>query len=90
MADEPFDVVIPFELEVSTRRHSPPWSAVDGVVFDFAAQLEAGHLLVTSRVRISATASLEVRRAIDEAITDYELQYGEIHRPRPRGENETG
>lgn len=86
MADEAFDVVIPLELEAGVwAERLNGWFTADGIVLDFVAR-GIGQELVTARVRVPVTAALEIRRALNGAIGDYELQYGEIHRPRPRGD----
>ena len=90
MAEEPFDVVLPPELEEgSYAEQLSGWFTPEGFVLDFTARSRERELLVTSRVRLPATAAIEARRALDELIREYELQYGEIHRPRNRGTRET-
>jgi hypothetical protein len=87
VADEPLHAVIPFELEAGTYAEDlAGWSTDHGIVLDFLARGDGDAQLVTSRIRLPATAALEVRQALDEAIKDYELEYGEIRRPRRRGD----
>lgn len=87
MAEESFDVVIPLELEAGVYAEKlGGWFTADGLVLDFAAPSGEDQLLVTSRIRIPATAVLQARADLDDLIRDYELQFGEIRRPRPRGE----
>ena len=86
MADEAFDVVIPLELEAGVwAERLNGWFTADGIVLDFIAQ-GVDQALLTSRVRVPATAALEIRRALAEVIGEYELQYGEIRSPRQRGD----
>lgn len=86
MLDEPFDVVVPLELEAGVWAEGlNAWFTKDGIVLDFVAK-GIDQTLLTSRVRVPATASYEIRGAVDRVIGDYELQFGEIRRPRPRGE----
>ena len=87
MSDGPFDVVVPLELEAGVYAEQlSGWFTLDGFVLDFTVKSGERELLVTSRIRLPATAALEARRALDELIREYELQYGEIHRPRRRGD----
>ena len=87
LAEEPFDVVLPPELEEgSYAEQLSGWFTPEGFVLDFTARSRERELLVTSRVRLPATAAIEARRALDELIREYELEYGEIHRPRKRGD----
>jgi len=86
VAEEPFDVVVPLELEggVFAERLSG-WFTPDAITLDFLVRT-ADQQLVTTRVRIPATAALDVRSELEQVIRDYELTYGEIHRPRERGD----
>lgn len=87
MADEPFDVVIPLELDAGVYAEDlAGWSTAHGIVLDFVARGGNNEQLVTARVRVPATAALEVRQAFDGLIRGYELEYGEIRRPRRRGD----
>lgn len=86
MTYEPFEVVVPLELDAGVwaeRVHG--WFTTDGIVLDFV-DMGIDQALLTSRARVPATAVHEIRRATDRVIGDYELQYGEIRRPRPRGD----
>ena len=86
MAGEPSHAVIPFELEGGVYAESlAGWFTADALVLDFAAE-DSEQLLVTSRIRVPATAALRLRLALDSVIQEYELQYGEIRQPRPRGD----
>jgi hypothetical protein len=85
--DESFEVVVPPELEAGVYAEDlAGWLNGHALVLDFLAQSSEAQRLVTVRIRVPATAALEVRRALDRVIREYELQYGEIHRPRKRGE----
>lgn len=87
VADEPLEIVIPFELEAGTYAEQLfGWFTPHGFALDFGVKGGEGQLLVTSRIRLPATATLEARQALDELIREYELQYGEIHQPRRRGD----
>lgn len=86
MAEEPFDVVVPLELEAGTYAETlAGWLTPHAIVLDFGART-ADQVLVTARVRVPATAALDVRGELEELIRDYELAYGEIHRPRERSD----
>ena len=87
MADEAFDVVLPIELEAGVYAEElAGWVAAHGLALDFVTQGGQDQRLVTARIRIPATAALEIRRSLDRLIGEYELQYGEIRVPRKRGE----
>jgi hypothetical protein len=86
MADEPFDVVVPLELEAGAHAERlAGWITPHAFVLDFLARTE-DQQLVTARVRIPATAALDLVGELEALIRDYELLYGEIHRPRQRGD----
>src|SRR5205823_5824423 len=60
------------------------WSARHQITLDFSGQLFEEGQVLTARVRISATAAIDVLRSLEGGIRDYE--HGEIHRPRRRDE----
>lgn len=87
VAGEPFDVVIPLELEAGVYAEAlAGWFTANGIVLDFVAPGDGSDRLVTARVRVPATAVFDLRQALDGVIQEYELEYGEIRRPRRRGD----
>ena|SRR5438477_1290550 len=65
------------------------WHTRHGFTLDFAAPLgEEGAFGVTARVRVPATAIFEFVQKLNADIAVYELDYGEIRRPRRLGEDE--
>ena len=82
-----FDLVIPPELETGAYADwLNPWFNRHQLTLDFGTQLFGEGLLLTARVRVPVTAALDVLRSLEKEIREYELQYGEIHRPRRRDE----
>jgi hypothetical protein len=85
--DEALDLVIPPELEAGVYADwFFPWFTPHHLVLDLAAPLAGEGLMLTSRVRIPATAVFQLLAALNQAIQAYELQFGEIRRPRERSE----
>jgi hypothetical protein len=85
--DESFELEIPPDLEAGAyadRLYA--WFSRHHFTLDFAAPSSDGALIGTARIRVPATAALDVLRSLEESVRTYELQYGEIHRPRHRGE----
>jgi len=88
--DEDFTLEVPFDLEpgvYSDRLRS--WFTRHQLVLDFCAPGSDEAFLATARVRVPATAALEMLSSLAECIGRYELEFGEIHRPRRRGEEWT-
>ena len=77
---------VPLELESGVFAETlTVWRTPHHLVLDFGAPTDGEHSVATARVRVPATAALDVLGQLGEGIREYELQYGEIHRPRPRG-----
>jgi hypothetical protein len=80
------EAFVPAELEAGVcADHLGGWWAAHQVVLDFSTARDEEELLVAARVRVPATAALDLLRSFEEVVRGYELEYGEIHRPRPRG-----
>jgi hypothetical protein len=70
------------------------WHSEHEFTIDFAAKIEAqapglqepAQALVVSRVRLPPALAFELIRSINREMADYEDEWGEIHRPRRRGE----
>ena len=85
--EDAFDVEIPPELEAGVYADRlSAWFTRHHVVLDFCAVAASDVSLATARVRVPASAALDVVRSLQECVRDYELQFGEIRRPRQRGE----
>jgi hypothetical protein len=85
--DESSDLFIPPELETGVYADwVNAWFSRHQLTLDFAAPSSEDRLLLTARVRVPVTAVLDVLRSLERGIREYELQYGEIRRPRQRGE----
>ena len=84
--DESLEFEIPPELdagvyaEVLAARYT-----AHHMELNFAVEI-AQRALLTARIRAPASAILEIRGALEGAIPDDELEFGEIRRPRRRGE----
>jgi hypothetical protein len=79
------DLYIPPEHEVGVPAEVLSAAGAEhGFVLDFGTSVEERYV-ATARVRVPTTAILDVREALDQAIRGYELDFGEIHRPRRRG-----
>lgn len=96
MSEPEFDVAVPPELEAGAYAELLTNSfTAHCFTLDFIARIpeldDPGHTaraVVTARVRIPATAVLDVAEALAQEISRYELQFGEIYHPRPRGGGE--
>ena len=88
MPDESFDAFVSPELEIGVNAEAlAAWHSPHQLTLDFLVPLDdGGRTVVASRVRIPVTAALGVLGSLSEAVRNYELEYGEIHRPRRRGE----
>ena len=77
---------VPPELESGVLAETlAVWHTPHHLVLDFGAPTDGEHSVATARVRVLTTAALDVLDQLGEGIREYELLYGEIHRPRPRG-----
>jgi hypothetical protein len=85
--EEDLDLGVPVELVAGVyadRLNS--WFTRHQLVPDFITFATDDELLATARVRVPATAVLDVLSSLAECVARYELEFGEIHRPRRRGE----
>jgi hypothetical protein len=81
------DLEVPRELEAGVYADRlSTWSTRHQLVLDFGALASEDAFVATARVRVPSSAALDVARSLEECIRDYELQFGEIRRPRQRGE----
>jgi hypothetical protein len=81
------ELFVPAELEAGVYADRLwGWWSDHHFVVDFAAPLDQERLLATARVRVPVTAVLEMVKDLEALAREYELTYGEIHRPRPRGD----
>ena len=62
------------------------WLTRHQLVLDFGTAASGDEGVVTARVRVPTSAAIDVVSSLAECIGRYELQFGEIHRPRRRGE----
>ena len=86
MEDE-LELIVPPEVEggvYSDYLHA--WFTAHEVVLDFAAPTFEGAFLANARIRVPATAAVDVAHAVEDCVRTYELQFGEIRRPRAKGE----
>jgi hypothetical protein len=81
-----FDLYVPAEHEIGVPAEVlEAWSWEHGFVLTFGTLVDPDRYLATARVRVPSSSVLEIRDALEQAIRDFELQFGEIHRPRRRG-----
>lgn len=86
MEDE-YDLEVPRELEAGVYADGlTAWFTPHQLVLDFGTSATDDALIATARVRIPAAAALDVLHSLSECLRVYELQFGEIHRPRRRDE----
>lgn len=86
MEDE-YGLEVPRELEAGVYAdHLTAWFSRHQLVLDFGTSATEDARIATARVRIPASAALDVVRSLEECIRSYELLFGEIRRPRERGE----
>lgn len=89
MDQERFEVVIPPELEAGVyASFLSPWHGEHELTLDFVAPSDETKMLVTARVRMPATAIFDAIRALNDAMTRYELHFGEIRPPERHGDDE--
>jgi len=62
------------------------WLARHQLVLDFGTTASDDEAIATARVRVPWSAAIDVVSSLAECIGRYELEFGEIHRPRRRGE----
>jgi hypothetical protein len=85
--EDEYDLEVPRELEAGVYADRlGAWFTPHQLVLDFGTSATKDALIATVRVRIPATAALDVLHSLEECIRGYELQFGEIRRPRQRGE----
>jgi Protein of unknown function (DUF3467) len=85
--EDEFDLELPAELEAGVYADRVnAWATRHQLVLDFGAVASRDAAVVTARVRVPATAAFDVLVSLQEAIREYELQFGEIVRPRKWGE----
>ena len=85
--DEEFELEVPPDVAAgvySDYLHS--WFTAHELVLDFAAPTSADGVLVSARVRVPATAAVDLANTLADRVRRYELEFGEIHRPRRRGD----
>jgi hypothetical protein len=85
--DEEFELEVPPDVAAgvySDYLHS--WFTAHELVLDVAAPTSADGVLVSARVRVPATAAVDLANTLADSVRRYELEFGEIHRPRRRGD----
>ena len=91
MASHEPEVNLPDELVAGVfATHLTAWHTPYELVLDLAAQEEPGEytspVRVVSRLRLPIVLGLEALDTLRGEMGEYERVYGEIRRPRPRGE----
>lgn len=81
------ELIVPPELESGVFAEViGVWRTPHHLVLDFGVPTDDEHAVATARVRVPVTAALEALDRLSEGVRGYELEFGEIYRPRPRGE----
>jgi hypothetical protein len=81
--DESADLELPAELEAGVYGDRlDAWFTRHQLILDFGSSASEDTVIATARVRVPATAAFDVLLSLQECVRNYELQYGEIHRPR--------
>jgi hypothetical protein len=85
--EDEYELEVPRELEAGVYADRlTSWLTPHQFVLDFGTSATDEALIATARVRIPASAALDVVHSLQECIREYELEFGEIRRPRQRGE----
>jgi hypothetical protein len=85
--EDEFDLEVPTELEAGVYADRVyAWATRHQLVLDVGTLTSRDAAVVTARVRVPATAALDVLLSLQGSIREYELEFGEIFRPRRWGE----